>query len=65
MEAIKELVKIGLGSSVFASWIARAELESSSLVSLPLGTRKLRRHWGVAHLKGLRLPLAEETFFGL
>ena len=65
MEAIKELVKIGLGAGVLAPWIARTELENGSLVSLPLGSRKLRRQWGVAHLKGRRLALAEETFVGL
>ena len=65
MEAIKELVKIGLGAGVLAPWIAREELENGSLVSLPLGPRKLRRSWGVAHLKGRRLALAEETFVGL
>ena len=65
MEAIKELVKIGIGAGVLAPWIARTELESGSLVSLPLGPRKLRRRWGVAHLKGRRLALAEETFVGL
>jgi DNA-binding transcriptional LysR family regulator len=65
MEAIKELVKIGLGAGVLAPWIARVELETGSLVSLPLGARKLRRKWGVAHLKGRRLALGEETFVGL
>jgi DNA-binding transcriptional LysR family regulator len=65
MEAIKELVKIGIGAGILAEWIARAELESGSLVSLPLGPRKLCRSWGVAHLKGRRLALAEETFVGL
>ena len=50
---------------MLAPWIARAELESGALVSLPLGRAKLRRHWGVAHLKGRRLALAEETFVGL
>ena len=65
MEAIKELVKIGIGAGVLAPWIAREELESGSLVSVPLGQRKLRRRWGVAHLKGRRLALAEETFVGL
>jgi DNA-binding transcriptional LysR family regulator len=65
MEAIKELVKIGIGAGILAAWIARTELESGSLVSLPLGVRKLRRRWGVAHLKGRRLALAEETFVGL
>jgi LysR family transcriptional regulator, low CO2-responsive transcriptional regulator len=65
MEAIKELVKIGIGAGILAPWIARNELESGSLVSLPLGARKLKRRWGVAHLKGRRLALAEETFVGL
>jgi DNA-binding transcriptional LysR family regulator len=65
MEAIKELVKIGLGAGVLAPWIARTELESGSLVSLPLGPRKLRRRWGISYLKGRRLALGEETFVGL
>ncbi len=65
MEAIKELVKLGLGAGVVASWIAREELKSGSLVSFPLGKRKLRRNWGVVHLRGRRLPLGEETFVGL
>ncbi|MEN9662345.1 MAG: hypothetical protein RL324_1294 [Verrucomicrobiota bacterium] len=65
MEAIKELVKIGLGAGVLAPWIARAELESGSLVALPLGPRKLRRRWGISYLKGRRLALGEETFVGL
>jgi DNA-binding transcriptional LysR family regulator len=65
MEAIKELVKIGIGAGVLAPWIARAELDNGSLISLPLGHRKLRRRWGVAHLKGRRLALGEETFIGL
>ncbi len=65
MEAIKELVKIGIGAGVLAPWIARSELEDGSLVSLPLGQRKLRRQWGIVHLKGRRLALAEETFVNL
>jgi DNA-binding transcriptional LysR family regulator len=65
MEAIKELVKIGLGAGVLAPWIARAELESGSLVSLPMGPKKLCRRWGISHLKGRRLALGEETFVGL
>lgn len=65
MEAIKELVKIGLGVGVLAPWVARAELEAGALVSLPLGKRKLRRRWGVAYVRGRRLSLGEETFVGL
>jgi DNA-binding transcriptional LysR family regulator len=65
MEAIKELAKVGVGAGVLAPWIARRELEEESLVSLPLPGGKLRRTWGIAHLKGRRLSLAEETFAGL
>lgn len=65
MEAIKELVKIGLGVGVLAPWVATQELASGALVSLPLGKRKLRRQWGVSYLKGRRLSLGEETFVGL
>jgi len=62
MEAIKELVKVGVGAGVLAPWIARADLESGALISLPLGVSRLRRKWGVVHLKGRRLALGEETF---
>jgi DNA-binding transcriptional LysR family regulator len=65
MEAIKELAKLGLGAGVLAPWIASAELAKGTLVSLPLGPRKLRRQWSVAYWKGRRLALAEEIFVGL
>ena len=65
MEAIKELVKLGLGVSIVAPWTARTEIEERSLVALPLGKRKLKRRWGVLHWRGRRLSMAEETFVGL
>jgi len=65
MEATKELVKLGLGVSILAPWIAQKEIEEGSLVSLPLGRRKLQRRWGILHWRGKRLNLAEETFIGL
>ncbi len=65
MEAIKELVKLGLGVSILAPWVARKELAEGSLKSLPLGRRKLKRRWGILHRKSQRLSLAQETFIGL
>ena len=65
MEAIKELVKLGMGVSILAPWTVQAELKEKSLVTLPLGARKLKRRWGVLHWRGRRLSLAEETFIGL
>lgn len=65
MEATKELVKLGLGVSILAPWIARKEIEEGSIIALPLGRRKLQRRWGILHWRGKRLNLAEETFVGL
>ena len=65
MEAIKELVKLGLGVSILAPWVAQKELSEGSLCSLPLGKRKLKRRWGILLRKGQRLTLAPETFIGL
>lgn len=65
MDAIKELVKLGVGVGILAPWIAQKELQEKSLVALPLGKRKLKRNWGISHWKSRRLSLAEETFLGL
>lgn len=65
MQAIKELVKIGLGVSILAPWITREEVAQKSLVTLPLGKRKLKRRWGILHWHARRLSLPEETFVGL
>jgi DNA-binding transcriptional LysR family regulator len=65
MEATKELVKLGLGTSILASWIIQKEIEEHSVRALPLGRRKLERHWGVLVSEGKRLNLGEETFIGL
>jgi DNA-binding transcriptional LysR family regulator len=65
MEAIKELVKLGLGVSILATWLCRREIEAGALVALALGRRKLKRRWGVLHWRGRRLSLAEETLIGL
>ena len=65
VEAIKELVKLGLGVSILAPWVARREIEDGSLVALPLGRRKLTRRWGLLHWRGKRLNPAEETFMRL
>jgi DNA-binding transcriptional LysR family regulator len=65
MEAIKELVKLGLGISVLAPWVAQRELTEGSLRALPLGPRKLERSWGILLRRGQPLSLAQQTFIGL
>lgn len=65
IEAIKELVKLGLGVSVAGKWTTRAEARTGSLVWLPLPGATLRRSWCIAHASGRTLSLAEHTFIGL
>ena len=65
MEAIKELVKLGLGVSIVARWIALPEISQRSLVWLPLPGTKLKRNWSIAAAKGRELSIAEQTFIGL
>jgi len=65
MEAIKELVRVGVGVGVLAPWVCRPELEKGTLVSLPIGRRPLARQWGLAHVKGRTPRLGEDVFVGL
>lgn len=62
VEAIKELVKLGLGISILAPWVVQEELQDGTLVALPLGKRKLKRRWGLLSWRGRRRSLPEETF---
>lgn len=62
MEATKELVKLDLGISILAPWVAANELKEKTLLALPLGRRKLKRTWGILVRHGRTLNLAEELF---
>lgn len=65
MEAIKELVKIGIGVGIVAPWIVQKEAEEESLYIVGLGRKRVKRSWAVCHLKGRKTTLMEETFIGL
>ncbi len=65
MEAIKELVKIGIGVGILAPWVAQKEIADGSIHLLAPSRKQLKRTWGVCYLKGRRLSLMEETFIGL
>jgi DNA-binding transcriptional LysR family regulator len=65
IEAIKELVKLGLGVSVAGQWTTRVEIKEGSLTWLPLPGAALKRSWCIAHASGRTLSLAEQTFVGL
>ena len=65
IEAIKEMVKLGLGVSIAAEWTARREIADGSIVWLPLPGPNLRRAWCIAHDSNHTPSLAEETFIGI
>jgi DNA-binding transcriptional LysR family regulator len=61
-EATKELIKVGMGVSVMASWAVEEECARGELNSLSLGTPKLSRTWGISVRKGRKLNKAERIF---
>lgn len=65
MEAIKEMVKVGLGVGVLAPWVTARETEAGSLVSVPFPAERMQREWGVVSYAGQRLSFMAETFLGL
>ncbi len=65
MEAIKEMVKVGLGVGVLAPWVTAREVEAGSLVCVSFPAAPMRREWGVANYSGQKLSFMAETFLGL
>ena len=65
VEAIKEMVKLGLGVGIAARWTAQREIAEGSLVWLALSGANLKRVWTIGHDSNHTPSLAEETFIGL
>jgi DNA-binding transcriptional LysR family regulator len=62
LDAVKEMVKEGNTVAALAPWVVRNELEEKSLVSVPLGKRKLKRNWCLLHSPNRKTRLADEMF---
>ena len=65
MEAVTEMVRAGLGIAVVPRWAVRAEIDSGSLVALPIGKSGLSRSWGLGMLEGDYRPQALKAFVRL
>lgn len=65
IEAIKELVKLGLGIAVLAKWVCERELAEGSLIYSPMPGSKLIRNWCIGAPAGKTLSVAEQTFTSL
>jgi LysR family transcriptional regulator for metE and metH len=55
-ETIIEMVKAGLGIGVMARWAVTPQIESGSLVGVPLTAKGLHRHWNAAMIKHKAAP---------
>ncbi len=64
-EVIKSLVQLDIGIGILPRWMIQEEIENGSLVSLPLGRKKLKRHWIAAHREGKELTFSESLFIGV
>jgi DNA-binding transcriptional LysR family regulator len=61
-EAVTEMVKVGLGIAVQPPWVVRADLQTRSLVALPLGRKGLKRSWAITYVQGRQLPPYSQAF---
>lgn len=65
VEAVKDLIRLGMGIGILPAWTVKEELANFSLHSLAPGKHKLIRQWGITTLKTFRTNLMAETFIGL
>lgn len=65
MEAIKQLVRLGLGVTLLAEWACAAELAGGSLASLPVDRPRLSRKWVVGRDRHRQGGFADELLTGL
>lgn len=65
MQAIKEMVKLGVGVGIVAPWIAARETADGALIAVPLPEPGIEREWGVFHAPKREPSLIEEAFIGL
>ena len=64
-QAIKEFIRLDMGVGILPKWMVADEIREGTLVSLPLGRRRLKRRWGVLHSKKRKLSLADNLFINI
>ncbi len=65
IEAMKQFVKLGLGTAIAARWTAEEEISRGEISCVRMPQGPIRRDWVVSHLEDRALNLAEQTFTGL
>ena len=65
LEAMKEMVRIGLGVAIVPQWAVRKELTDGVLAPVTLGKTGLSRAWGLAYLEHPQQPATLKAFVRL
>lgn len=65
IEAMKQFVKLGLGTAIAARWTAEEEIARGEIACVKMPHGRIRREWVVSHLEDRTPNLAEQTFIGL
>jgi DNA-binding transcriptional LysR family regulator len=65
MQAIREMVKLGMGVGLMAPWVAAREIEEGGLCAIPMPDGGIEREWGAYHSPKKSLSLVEDAFIGL
>jgi DNA-binding transcriptional LysR family regulator len=65
LEAVKEMVKAGLGVSVVAGWAVRKEQQEGSLVARSLAPRGLYRTWGAVRRSNETLTASQRALLAI
>ncbi len=65
MQAIREMVKLGMGVGIMAPWIAAREIEEGSLCVIQMPNGGIVREWGAYYTPKKSMSLVEEAFIGL
>jgi len=65
MEAIKAMSKIGIGVGIVAPWIAKREIGTKELITIPFSDHTPTRSWGYFTNTAKKLSIIEETFIGI
>lgn len=65
LEAVKEMIKLGMGVAFIPSWVATREAAAGTLRLLQVTPGKLTRRWGMAWRRQHPLSHGEETFIKL
>jgi DNA-binding transcriptional LysR family regulator len=64
-QAIKEFVRLDMGVGILPRWMVAEDIAQGMLMALPLGRRRLKRHWGVLHARTRQPSLAENLFINI